>query len=137
MEPMPDALPPGGPETMISVTQEEKLWAMLAHLFGLLGYTIALGQYVAPLVVYIAYKEKSKYVAFHALQSLYFQLLVLASLIASVVVAFATCGIGAVLPAAIGVGALIYVIIAAIQAYDGKLFEYWLVGKWARDSVGI
>jgi uncharacterized Tic20 family protein len=37
----------------------------------------------------------------------------------------------------LGVGALAYVIVAAIRAYNGELFEYWLVGNWARQIVGI
>lgn len=37
----------------------------------------------------------------------------------------------------LGVGALIYVIVAAIRAYNGELVEYWLVGSWARQIVGI
>jgi uncharacterized Tic20 family protein len=35
------------------------------------------------------------------------------------------------------VGALAYIIVAAVRAYNGELFEYWLVGKWARQIVGI
>jgi len=37
----------------------------------------------------------------------------------------------------ISVGALAYIIVAAIRAYNGELFEYWLVGRWARQIVGI
>jgi len=121
----------------VLVSQEERLWAMLAHLLSLVGYAVALGQYIVPLVIYISYKDRSKFVAFHALQSLYFQLLVLVVLGLTIVLGFLTCGIGFGLTTAVGIGALVYVLIAAIQTYDGRLFEYWLVGEWARRKVGI
>jgi hypothetical protein len=60
-----------------NVTDEERLWAMLAHLLALLGYVVWLGAYIAPLVIYLVYKDKSQFVAFHALQSLFFQLALL------------------------------------------------------------
>jgi uncharacterized Tic20 family protein len=124
MEPVPD-----------NVSSDEKLWAMLAHLFGLAGYFGGVGQYVAPLVIYLLYKDKSRFVAFHALQSLYFQLAVLVALMVSFALMVVLIGIPML--AFVGVGSLIYVIVAAIRAYNGELFEYWLVGKWARQTVGI
>ncbi len=122
-----------------NVTDEERLWAMLAHLLALLGYVVWFGAYVAPLVIYIVYKDKSQFVAFHALQSLFFQL--------GLLVVLTICGLLALtivltciaIPVAILVivGALVYIIFAAIKAYNGELFEYWLFGKWARQMVGI
>lgn len=133
----PDA--PGVPpiEPVLVVTPDERLWGMLAHLCGLLGYLVGLGQIVGPLIIYICYKDRSLFVAFHALQSLYFQLLVLVAIVASVLIAFASCGILVFLVGVVPLGSLIYVIYAAIQTYDGKMFEYWLAGTWARRHLGI
>lgn len=117
-----------------TVTQDEKLWAMLAHFAGLLGYVTAVGQYAAPLVIYLLYKDKSKFVAFHALQSLFFQLLVLAGFALVGVIAMLTC-IGGLLAIPLSVAALVYVIIAGIKANQGEWYEYWLVGEMARKSV--
>ena len=122
MEPVPE-----------TVTEEEKQWGMLAHLLGLAGYLVGLGQYIAPLVVYFLYKDKSKFVAFHALQSLFFQLAVLVALSISGMLCFVL--IGFILLPVVGLGALIYVIFAALKTYNGELFEYWLVGQWARTFV--
>ncbi len=134
-EPVPES--PSTPASSSAlITQDEKLWAMLAHLAGLLGYVGGILQYVAPLVIYLVYKDKSRFVAFHALQSLYFQLAVLVASIALGAVAIATCGIGAGLLVALGVGAIVYVIVAAIKANQGEWFEYWLVGQWARRTIG-
>jgi uncharacterized Tic20 family protein len=118
------------------ITSDEKLWAMLAHLAGLLGYVVGLGQYIAPLVIYLLYKDKSKFVAFHALQSLYFQLALLVAWAIVIILAIVTCGVGAVLAAPVAVFALIYGIIAAIRAHNGEWFEYWLVGPPARRQIG-
>lgn len=124
-----------------NLTDDERLWAMLAHVLGTFGYVITVGQYVGPLILYVMYRDTSRFVAFHALQSLYFQLLLLAIGAGAGVVAFLTCGLGlfVFLPvlAVISVAALIYGVIAAIQAYDGKLFEYPIVGPVARQHVGI
>jgi uncharacterized Tic20 family protein len=125
----------GGAESL-AITQDEKLWAMLAHLAGLLGWVAFLGQYIGPLVIYLLYKDKSRFVAFHALQELYFQLALLVATAIGVVIAIFTCGIGAVLFAPLVVIGVVYVIIAAIRANQGDWFEYWLVGAWARKAVG-
>jgi hypothetical protein len=120
---------PGTPSSPLSapVTQDEKLWGMLAHLAGFVGYATAFGQYLFPLIIYFVYKDKSKFVAFHALQSLFLQL-------ACLVLGIVLCGAGlaATIPAA-----LIYSIIAAIKTYDGEWFDYYLVGDFARDQLGI
>ncbi|MDW8027037.1 MAG: DUF4870 domain-containing protein [Armatimonadota bacterium] len=122
-----------------NVTDEERLWAMLAHLLALLGYVIWLGAYVAPLVIYLVYKDKSQFVAFHALQSLFFQLALLVVGVICALLALTIVLACLALPVAlvVVVGALVYIILAAIKAYNGELFEYWLVGKWARQIVGI
>lgn len=122
-----------------NLSDEERLWAMLAHLLALLGYVVWVGAYVAPLVVYLVYKDKSRFVAFHALQSLFFQLALLVvgaiCVLLALTIVLACIAVPAI--ALISIGALVYIIVAAIRAYNGELFEYWLVGKWARQIVGI
>jgi uncharacterized Tic20 family protein len=133
VQPTPVMVDPG-------LSPDDRLWAMLAHLAGLLGYAIGLGQYIAPLIIYLMFREKSRFVAFHALQSLYFQLALLASMLVLGLLTFASCGWGIFVtaPAAIviSLGGLIYIIIAAIKAQAGEWYEYWLVGKWALRNVG-
>ncbi|MFN7018707.1 MAG: DUF4870 domain-containing protein [Fimbriimonadales bacterium] len=127
------------------LTDEERLWGMLAHLLTLLGYVIAIGQYVVPLVIYLAYKDRSRFVAFHALQALYFQLILLVGSILLAVVGFfiviITCGVGAILVFLLGVAytivALVYTIWPAIEASRGAWFELPLAGGWARATLGI
>lgn len=124
-----------------SLTADEKLWGMLAHLFALLGYVVSLGQYIAPLVIYLVYKDRSKFVAFHALQSLFFQLLVLVVGIALVMFSIVTLGLGLLiaLPAlvALWIAVLVYAIIAAIQANNGVWYELPFAGQWARNILNV
>jgi uncharacterized Tic20 family protein len=117
----PTPLAPGLP------TNEEKLWGMLAHVSALLMLASAVGQFIAPLVIYLIYKDKSKFIAFHALQSLYWQLAIL-------LVGLVICGVGVVVTVPLG---LIMAIVVGIKAYDGELYEYWVVGEWARRQVGV
>lgn len=123
----------------VNFTEEERLWAMLSHLLALLGYIVWFGAYVAPLVIYLVYKDKSKFVAFHALQSLFFQLALLVVGLICLLLALTIVLACIAIPLALVVWvlALAYIIVAAIRAYNGDLFEYWLVGRWARQIVGI
>jgi uncharacterized Tic20 family protein len=45
-----------------SLGADEKLWGMLAHLLTLLGYVVVVGEYIAPLVIYLVYKDRSRLV---------------------------------------------------------------------------
>jgi uncharacterized protein len=53
--------------------QDERTWSMLAHLSILLNLITGLGGPIAALVIWLLYKDKSQRVAFHALQSLWYQ----------------------------------------------------------------
>jgi uncharacterized Tic20 family protein len=124
-----------------SLGADEKLWGMLAHLLTLLGYIVTLGQYIAPLVIYLVYKDRSQFVAFHALQALFFQLLALAVGIALVLFSIVTLGLGVLLTAplaiALAIAVLVYMIIAAIQANNGVWYELPIVGRWARNTLQL
>jgi uncharacterized protein len=53
--------------------QDERMWSMLAHLSVLLSIITGIGGPIAALVIWLIYKDKSQRVAFHALQSLWYQ----------------------------------------------------------------
>jgi len=124
-----------------SLSADEKLWGMLAHLLTLLGYIVTLGQYIAPLVIYLVYKDRSPFVAFHALQALFFQLLALAVGVVLVLFSIITLGLGLLLAVplaiALAIAVLVYTIIAAIQANNGVWYELPIVGRWARNTLRI
>jgi uncharacterized Tic20 family protein len=124
-----------------SLSADEKLWGMLAHLLTLLGYVVVVGEYIAPLVIYLVYKDRSQFVAFHALQALFFQLLALAVTIALMLFSVVTLGCGILLAApleiALAIAVLVYAIIAAIQANNGVWYELPIVGRWARNTLQL
>jgi uncharacterized Tic20 family protein len=126
---------------------DERNWAMLAHLSILVNlFTGLLGPVVA-LAIYLAFSSRSKYVAYHAMQSFLLQLVLWYGLgiVWSVVGILSAVVIGIVLiPFACAVSpffligmavAPIYGIIGAIKTSQGEDFKYWLVGDWARGTL--
>ncbi len=129
-------LPPSGP------SQEERQWAMLAHLSVLLNLVTALGGPIAAFLVYMFYRERSGYVAFHALQSLVFQLIawiggsllaaiswVITAVLTSLVVGFCLIPFSCLL-SLIPLGALVYGVVGGLACSRGEDFRYWLIGDW-------
>jgi uncharacterized Tic20 family protein len=122
--------------------QEERTWAMLAHLSILLNLVSGFIGVFAPLVIYVLFKERSRYVGFQSLQAFVFQLLAWVgggaiALIAWVLTAalFAIlvgclCVPVAVLLSLIPLGALVYGVIGGVQCSQGLDFRYWLIGDW-------
>ena len=126
---------------------EERTWAMLAHLSVLVNlFTGILGPVVA-LVIYLVFLPRSKYVAYLAMQSFLFQLVVwcgigvmwgivgmlCAVLIGIVLIPFA-CLLTPVLLVGMAI-APIYGIIGALQVSQGQDFKYWLIGDWVRGTL--
>jgi hypothetical protein len=116
------------------VTRDDKLWATAAHVAGFAGYVFALGQYLAPLALYLVFRQKSKFIAFHALQSLFFQLSVL--VVGTISGMLTGLLVGYLMLAIVAVAAIVYPILIARRAFVGEWAEYWLVGRWAREIVG-
>ncbi len=126
---------------------DERTWAMLAHLSVLLNLVTGILGPVAAFLIYLVYKDRSRYVAYHALQSTIFQAIwwVAAGFLA--VVAWTISGIlvvvligcllmpVALLISLLPVGALIYGVIGAIQVNQGQDFRYWLIGDWVRSTL--
>jgi uncharacterized Tic20 family protein len=53
--------------------QDERTWSILAHLSILLDLITAIGGPLAAFIIWLVYKDRSQKVAFHALQSLWYQ----------------------------------------------------------------
>jgi uncharacterized Tic20 family protein len=127
-------------------TSDEKTWATLAHLSVLVNLvTGILGPAVA-LVIYLAHKDKSRYVAYQALQSLLLQLIVWVGGGALIAVAWIVTGLLSIviiglclIPFAIVLSMLpviapIYGVVAAVKTSQGDDFRYWLIGDWVRST---
>jgi len=126
---------------------DERTWAMLAHLSALLNLVTGFLGPVGALVIYLVFKDRSRYVAYQSLQSLIFQLIAWVGGGILTGVAWAMTGVlSAVLvgllciPLALVVtliplAALIYAVVGAIQCSQGQDFQYWLVGEWVRGTL--
>src|SRR5918998_1116885 len=53
--------------------QDERRWSVIAHLSILLCLISAIGGPVAALIIWLVHKDRSRMVAFHALQSFWYQ----------------------------------------------------------------
>jgi uncharacterized protein len=103
------------PPVRVAATDDDRLWATLAHLSILLGVTTVLG----PLVIWLIKKDKSPFVDDQAKEALNFQL---SCLVASLVTT-ASC---VLVPLALVViiGGLVYGVIAGIEANKGNTYRY-------------
>jgi uncharacterized Tic20 family protein len=127
-------------------SSEERTWAMLAHLSILLNLVTAFLGVIAALVIYLIYKDRSKYVANQALQAFVFQMVFWVGAGALAAIAWIISGflaailIGcclmplALLISVIPLGALVYGTIGGIECSQGKDFNYWLIGDWLTAS---
>jgi hypothetical protein len=152
-----------------SATTDAWTIAALAHASILLtlilafaGGVGALVGLVVPLVIHLSYRERSRFIAFHAMQALVYQgagvliylvlVVVLAlavtvawvvsGLLSAVIVGFLLMPIALLLTAVMVIvllGApltwIAYGLYAAYEVYQGKDFRYWLVGEWVEREV--
>ena len=96
--------------------QDEKNIAMLSHIL-----TFFAG-FIAPLVIYLIKKDESDFVRAHAIESLNFQLSITFYILASIPLVFLFVGIFIMM--AIGLLALVVVIVATVKASEGKTYRY-------------
>jgi uncharacterized protein len=68
-EPRLSRVPVGGRMS----ARDERTWSIIAHLSILLDLITAIGGPVVALIIWLVYKDRSQKVAFHALQSLWYQ----------------------------------------------------------------
>ena len=95
----------------------DKIWSMLSHLSALFGVGIIL-----PLVVYLAMRNDSEYVAANAKEALNFHISVYLYILCCIPLAFILIGIPLMI--IIGLSSLVLAIIAAVNASKGSCYHY-------------
>lgn len=125
-------------------TQEERNLAMLAHLSILLNMVSGFFGGIAAIIIYFIYKDRSRLVAYHAMQSFIFQTItwigagVLAGIFISIgsVFGFLIIPLLCLLPGFVLLllvpVSLIYGVIGGVKVNNGEDFRYWQVGDWVR-----
>jgi uncharacterized Tic20 family protein len=120
--PQPPPPPPGGGAAGPPLSaDQERLWAMLAHLLSFVAAYLFLG-FVAPLIVLLVFGPRSAFVRANAVESLNFNLSWLLYAIIAVILAFVL--IGFLILAVLGVAYVVLVIIASFRANNGELYRY-------------
>ncbi len=112
-----------GNEPAIRPCGNDKIWSMLSHLSALFGVGIIL-----PLVVYLAMRRESDYVAANAREALNFHISILLYVLLCIPLAVVLVGIPLLI--VIGLGSLVLAIIAAVKASDGLCYRYPLTVRF-------
>ncbi len=146
VQPAPPYQPPPPPVVVPLSPADERTWAMLAHLSVLLNLVTGIIGPLAALVIYLVYKERSRYVAYQSLQSLLMQLILwvgggivvavawtVTGLLSAVVVGICCVPIAFII-SAIPLVAIVYGVIGAVLCNQGQDFRYWLIGDWVRST---
>jgi uncharacterized protein len=135
---------------------DERTMAALSHGSAILNMFAGIGGLIAAFIIWMTQKEKSAWVAFHALQSLVFQAAVITVTVVVVVlvwivgfiVSFATVGIGTIVAVPVmilvffggililGAG-VVYSLYGAYQIYQGREFRYKWIGTWLEKRSGV
>jgi uncharacterized Tic20 family protein len=104
--PAPAPLPPN----------EERLWAMLAHL----SYFVF--SIFAPIIIMVVFGPRSAFVQDQAKEALNFHItLLIAAIVSGVLI---LVGIGLILLPVVAIYGLVFAILAGVKANDGELYRY-------------
>jgi len=104
-------------------TDDERTWGMLAHLSAFAGLVMPLiGIVIGPLVVWLARRDQSPFVAAHAKEALNFNISVLLGAILCTLLMLVFVGV--LLGTALFIAWLVMTLIAAIKASEGELYRY-------------
>jgi uncharacterized Tic20 family protein len=143
--------------TAAALAHASVLLTLILGMAGGVGLPVGIA---VPLVMYFGYRERSRFVAFHALQSFVYQIVctlayivVVAALAVWVALAWTISGllavvlVGFLLMPLAGLLTLVLVFLAlggpcawvgyglygAYEAYQGRNFRYWLIGEWLEE----
>ena len=94
-------------------TSDERTMAILSHILTLVA------PFLAPLIIYLIKKDESKFVEWHAKESLNFQI----TIVIICILLFITV-IGIFLLWIVGILSLVLVIVASVRASENKLYRY-------------
>lgn len=121
--PLPPPLPAGGPSPAAVSSSNVRTWNILCHASALLGVFFHFpGHLLGPLVVWLAKRDDSPEIDAHGKESLNFQIsMLIYNVIAAV---FCLILIGFFFLAVLWVLNAVLVIVASIQASDGKFYRY-------------
>ena len=102
--------------------KDARTWGMFCHLTALAGFIIPFGNIIGPLVIWLIKKNDHPFVDDQGKESLNFQVTVtIAALIAGALICVF---VGIILLPLVGILAVVFAIIAALKANEGKRYRY-------------
>ena len=111
------APPPGYAAPVAPLSDsDQRMWAMLAHLGGLLFW------FAAPLVIWLVFKGRGRFVEEQAKEALNFQILMTIVYVIGIITSWLIFGIFILIAG--GIAALIFIIMAAIAVNKGEAYRY-------------
>ena len=116
--------PPQAPAPQPMAPDEERMWAMLAHLSGIVLLVIG------PLIIMLVFGPRSAFTRRQAVEALNWQILVLIGVVISSVLTMVIIG-AILLPIVIIVG-IVFMVIGGIKANNGEEYRYpfnWRIVK--------
>ena len=119
LDPNYQAQPPMSP-------QDQRLWAVLIHLGGILF------SFLPALIGYLVLKGRGEFIRQHTLEELNFQISLAIYSVAVLLISIPTFGIGAILGLPLGIAAIIFMIIAAVKANAGDFYRYPLIFRFVK-----
>jgi uncharacterized membrane protein len=120
---------------------------MLAHLSVLINLVTGFFGGIAAIIIYFIYKDRSRFVAYHAMQSFIFQSItwIGAGAIGGIFIAIGSafgvliipllCLIPGFIILLLAPASVVYGIIGGIKVNNGEDFRYWQVGDWVRNIL--
>ena len=147
--PAPQPAPPASPAPppLPLSPSDERTWALVAHLSVLLNLITGFIGIIVPLVIYIIFKDRSRYVAYQSMQAFVFQLIFWGGAWLLIGVLWTITGflsaflIGLLciplplIAMLIPIIALGYGVYGGIETNQGKDFKYWLIGDWVKGMM--
>jgi hypothetical protein len=105
-----------------AIDQDQRMWAMIAHLSAFAIYFSGIGHLIGPLVVWLAKREGRPFVDDQAKEALNFQISWTIYMLVSFVLVFVFIGI----PLLIGLAIfhIVCMIVAGLKANDGIKYRY-------------
>jgi uncharacterized protein len=114
---------PATTPTSTSTSTSVRTWCVLAHATALVGFLVPVaGHIVGPLIVWLAKRQDSPEIDAHGKESMNFQISMLIWNIIAGILVLVVIGIPILI--LLHVLNIIFVIIASIQASEGKLYRY-------------
>jgi uncharacterized Tic20 family protein len=111
------------PSPVTSSSTNVRTWCVLAHATALVGFLVPVaGHIVGPLIVWLAKRQDSPEIDAHGKESLNFQISMLIWNAIAAILIIVLIGIPILI--LLHILNIIFVIVASIQASEGKLYRY-------------